>query len=210
MYDAIIVLGAGVTPEGELEENSRLRVDLAIERFQAGEAPVMVFSGAWSMSLERPPKKTEAAAMKDYAVSRGCTAKLLLTEEHSFDTLGNVVFVKRDFVKPRGWKKMLVVVADYHMWRTQQICKLVFGPEYQIEVVGANLQLTPEQRQKRTVREQASWEVLRQMFTMAAGDDVAIITALHELHPAYSDHPKYSKAELATMVADQIRKIEQL
>jgi len=210
MHDAIIVFGAGVTPEGELEENSRLRVDLAIERFRAGAAPVMVFSGAWSMSLKQPPAKTEAAAMRDYAISQGCPAEQLFTEEHSFDTFGNAVFVKRDIVKPRGWKKLIVVVADYHIWRTQQICKLVFGPEYQIEVIGANLPLTPEERQKRTVREQASWDVLREMFTMAAGDDEAIAKGLDELHPAYSDHPKYSKAELGAMVAERVRKIEQL
>lgn len=210
MYDAIVVLGAGITPAGELEENSRLRVELALKHFSVGEAPVIVFSGAWSMSLKEPPAKTEAAAMKDYAVAHGCSKDQILIEEHSFDTLGNAVFVKRDFVKPRGWKKLLFVVADYHIWRTKNICQLVFGSDYSITVVGAHLPLTPEERQKRTVREQASWQVLRELFTMAAGDDEAIAKGLIELHPAYSDHPKYSKAELGVMVADRVRKIEQL
>lgn len=208
MYDAILVFGAGVTPEGELEENSRTRVDLALQH--AHEAPVLVFSGAWSMSLKTPPKRTEAAAMKAYSIAHGCDASHIKTEEHSFDTLGNAVFVKRDFVKPLGWKKLLVIVADYHIWRTKNICQLVFGPEYHITVLGAVLQLTPEERHKRTVREQASWEITRELFTVPAGDDVAIERALYELHAAYSDHPKYSKAELGAMIAERVRKIEQL
>lgn len=209
MFDAIIVFGGGINPDGTLEENSRVRVAKAVQLWKQGKALVMVMSGAWSFSRKEIPIRTEAAAMAEYAEKLGGLATAILREDRSKDTIGNAYFVKTLLAIPNHWKNLLVVVSDYHVARTKHLCEKIFGPDYQIDVKGATLPMSQAERDERMVREQTSTEVFDEWFPITSGDDAAIEKLLQDIHPAYSKHPRYSIEGVHTLIAERVKKIQQ-
>ena len=92
--DAIVALGRGVRADGSLGLIARGRVDRALELFNRGVAPRIIFSGRSSLMSEGLPIVTEASAMAAYAMSRGLPPSASLVEEESRDTIGNAYFVR--------------------------------------------------------------------------------------------------------------------
>ncbi len=209
MYDALAVFGGGISPQGELEENSRVRVERAVELWKNKTAPTIIMSGGWSFTLSDPPTRTEARAMADYATRLGVPPEELLVEDRSRDTLGNALYVKTLFAIPRKWQKLIIVVADYHVWRTKRICTFVFGSNYDMAIVGAPLALSKEQRYERYLREHASWKVLQGLFTMPAGDHGAIEQGMMSLHPGYAKHSQISRQELSRRITERVEQLRE-
>lgn len=202
MYDAIIVFGGGILPDGNLTANSMARVELAVKKWQEKSAPIVLLCGQWSFSLDQPPARTEAVAMAEYAVRLGCPRECLLLEEKSTDTLGNAYFAKTLFAVPRRWSRLLVVVVDYHAPRTRFICQKVFGPEYVIDIAEAAQEMTSTERAQNDRRERASQSFLEDWSNdIADGDDRKIWKMMDTKHPGYAAHPEFTREELRQMIA---------
>lgn len=194
-YDAIIVLSGGVNDDGSLLINVERRMRLGIDRFNAGDAPILILTGAWGYMLETPPPITEAAAMKQFALSVGVPESAIVTEEEAHDTVGNAYFTKVRILEPREWRRVLVVSSDYHMPRSEFIFRKVLGPSYTMEFIGAVSE--PEMREGRDTREAKSLAVHHQWLDVIAdGDDASIWQLLSTKHPAYAENPEYSIEQL--------------
>ncbi len=207
MTDAIVVFGGGIRPDGSLEENSLVRVRKAVQLWMYKRGPVIVMSGAWSASLLEPPARTEADAMAEYAVQLGCPNECVLKEGHSKETIGNAYFVKTLFVIPNHWHDLNIVAADYHLPRVRSICQQVFGPEYGLTFTGALLPMTPLERTEREIREQALSSLFTEWVSAKAGDHQAVWDVMSQIHPAYAEHPKFTRDELKLMVSERIERI---
>lgn len=197
MSDVIIVLARGVEQDGSLPPDPMARVRKGVELYKAKVAPVIIMSGSWTYHQDVSPSRTEAAAMKDYAVSLGVPEATVIEETKSKDTLGNAYFSKKDFCEPRNWHNIVVVTSDDHLERSQYIFTKVFGPEYVIKYEVSERIITDEQYAKERKHEVNSMTILKQWIGgFADGDDAAIWHLMSTRHPAYSINPEVSKEEL--------------
>ena len=84
-YDAIIVLGAQVLPDGTPNVQLAWRLDAAAEAYRNKKVPVVV-CGAQGKDEPLP----EAYAMKKYLTCRGIAEEEILTDPDSFNTIQNL------------------------------------------------------------------------------------------------------------------------
>ena len=114
-YDAIIVLGAQVKPDGEPSVQLRWRLDKALEMF-AKTPCVMVVCGAQGGNEPRP----EADVMRELLIAEGVPADMVYTDAKSMDTRENMENAKL-ILETLGLSKPLVVTSDYHLPRAMEI-----------------------------------------------------------------------------------------
>lgn len=111
-FDAIVVLGGGIAPDGALGPDTSGRVDAGAALFHAGIAPHLHMTGGVDLSLLRP---TTASVMKHRAAAQDVPADLITTEGASQSTLENAL-LSRPML---GDHDSLLLVSDgFHLWRS--------------------------------------------------------------------------------------------
>ena len=123
-YDAIIVLGAQVKPDGEASVQLRWRLDKALEMYRARPC-VVVVCGAQGGNEPRP----EADVMRELLLLDGVAAEQLYTYPVIMDTRENMQNAKA-ILDGLGLSRPLVVTSDYHLPRAMAIAEDVgFHPQ---------------------------------------------------------------------------------
>jgi len=117
-WDAIVVAGCAVMPDGSPSRALRRRTERAVELWRQGIAPVIVLTGG--RGGDRP---AEARAAASYARERlGVPATALLIEDRSSTTEENARFT-RDVLDAAA----VVVVSDaYHIFRCERVFSRYF------------------------------------------------------------------------------------
>lgn len=113
-YDAVIVLGAQVQPDGTPSVQLGWRLDTAADVWTQKNVPVVVCG---AKGKDEP--ETEAAVMKRYLVRKGIPEEMILTDPDSFNTQQNLTHAKKlldDY--PEEIRKVLIVTSDYHVPRS--------------------------------------------------------------------------------------------
>lgn len=122
-YEAIVVLGGGVSPAMPPE---RLEPDLsdaadrvweAARLYRRGTAPRVVVSGGGFMARPGQPETTEAEAMRGFLIALGVPDSAIILEPTSINTIGNIRNV-RALVKDG---KVALVTSGYHMPRALRL-----------------------------------------------------------------------------------------
>jgi uncharacterized SAM-binding protein YcdF (DUF218 family)/glycosyltransferase involved in cell wall biosynthesis len=108
--DAIVVLAGGMGESGQAGGGYQERVKTAVEMYQAGLAPRMIFVSGYVFAFR------EAEIMRDLAVSLGVPASSIVLETRASNTHEAVLSV-RALVRDRGWNRILLVSSPYHMRR---------------------------------------------------------------------------------------------
>jgi len=116
-YDAIIVAGCRVGPDGQPSLALRRRVDQALQLYAEGRAPRVVFTGGVGTF---PPSEAEAAAA--YARDRGLPPAAALLEAHSTSTEENAAR-SADLLAAEGLAhgRVIVVTDAYHTFRARRV-----------------------------------------------------------------------------------------
>lgn len=117
-YDAIIVLGAQVKPDGSPSVQLGWRLDAAYEAWTQKNVPVVV-CGAQGNDEPMP----EAEAMSLYLENKGVPAADILKDPDSFNTnqnLKNAAGLLRDLP---GIQKVMIVTSDYHVPRAMALAR---------------------------------------------------------------------------------------
>ncbi|MGA2190573.1 MAG: YdcF family protein [Steroidobacteraceae bacterium] len=185
-YQAVIVPANRMDRQGNLNDETRARVDQAARALQGGVAPLMVTCG-WA--YRHDSDICIAHAMKSYAVQNlEVAATAVLEEPASRDTVGDAVFTKRNFATPLGWSRVLIVTSSYHLARAIAIFSFVYGPAALVDGVGVASAESDEIR----LSEARSLSAFRRTFEgIDPGDDAAIYARLRTRHPFYNGevHP---------------------
>ncbi len=128
--DAIVVLGGGINQDGTLTETSIRRVRFAIERWkELGGDFAFIVSGAYGAAKPKPPEGiTEARLMSKIATANGVPNGLIMLEETSVDTMGNLYFSATELLLPLGLMNVLIVSSKYHIPRVEKTAKLLLEP----------------------------------------------------------------------------------
>lgn len=116
-YDAIIVLGAQVKPDGEPSLQLQWRIDAAAQAWQERNC-VVVVCGAQGSNEPAP----EAHVMRDELIAQGVDADMILMDDQSFNTRQNIDNAAR-LLEGRGVQHVLIVTSDYHLPRAMAIAE---------------------------------------------------------------------------------------
>ncbi|MBQ2954204.1 MAG: YdcF family protein [Clostridia bacterium] len=116
-YDALIVLGAQVKPDGTLSLQLQWRLDAAVEAWQAHPCWVVTCGARGS---NEPIE--EAYAMRDYLIAQGVPAEWILTDPASYNTRQNIANAI-DLLADKDVQRVAVVTSDYHVPRAMAIAE---------------------------------------------------------------------------------------
>ncbi|MFH1508145.1 MAG: ElyC/SanA/YdcF family protein [Candidatus Omnitrophota bacterium] len=122
--DAIIVLAGGVGESGQPGQGYEERVEYAVQLYKKGFAPVLIFSSGYMYVFKEP------LVMRALAISLGVPGSAILLDDRSastYDNAGNVVSILRQ----KGWNKVIMVSAPYHMLRLSLVMKKIV-PEMRV------------------------------------------------------------------------------
>lgn len=115
--DVILILGGW---------DSKFRVEHGVDLYKGGYASKILISEGFSICEIKA-----ADIMKEYAQKLGVPANDILIEKDSQDTEENATMVK-NILDAHGFKKIILVTADYHSRRSAKVFSNVLGPDYQI------------------------------------------------------------------------------
>lgn len=147
-YDAVIVLGAQVKPDGVPSVQLSWRLDLAAEVFQQKRVPVVVCGAQGNDEPE-----TEAAVMKRYLEDKGIPGDMILTDPDSFNTEQNLQNAKKllDNYSTKI-RQVVIVSSDYHVPRS-----MALAGDLGMDAVGIGSPCLPEYWLKNHSRESLAW-----------------------------------------------------
>jgi len=118
-YDAVIVLGAQVKPDGEPSVQLGLRLDRAVEVYERKQVPVVVCG---AKGKDEP--EAEAYTMKRYLEDKGIPGEKILTDPDSFNTEQNLQNAKKLLdAYPEEIRKVIIVSSDYHVPRAMALAE---------------------------------------------------------------------------------------
>jgi uncharacterized SAM-binding protein YcdF (DUF218 family) len=123
--DFVIVLGAGLRPDGRVPPLLASRLErgrevwAALDRRAGDLRPLLIVSGGKGDD-ERMP---EASAMASYLIARGFPAELLLLEDQSRSTEENLVLSKAIMDELRPGARATIVTSDFHAFRAALLAR---------------------------------------------------------------------------------------
>lgn len=199
--DAIVVLGRSVNADGSLGLIARARVDRALQLFEMGIAPRIIFTGKCGLMAEASPAVTEAAAMARHARAHGLPRAAALLEERAQDTIGNAYFVRTQWLDPNGWTSIRIVTSDFHVPRAAWVFGKVLGSAFDLSHSPASSERFGRSVGVRAREESDIARFLSEWIGhLPDGDVEAIGRFITEQHPAYAAHPAMMKAQLRDRV----------
>lgn len=116
-YDAIIVLGAQVKPDGTPSIQLQWRIDAAAKAWHESNC-LIVTCGAQGSNEPAP----EALVMRDELIRQGVDAQMILTDAESFNTRQNIRHAA-ELLSGHDVQTVVVVTSDYHLPRAMAIAE---------------------------------------------------------------------------------------
>ena len=116
-YDAMIVLGAQVNPNGEPSIQLKWRLDAAADAWMKNNT-VVVTCGAQGSN----EPAAEALVMRDYLIAKGVPESMILTDAESRNTRQNIRNAAA-LLAGREVERVLIVTSDYHLPRAMALAE---------------------------------------------------------------------------------------
>lgn len=135
-YQRIVVLGAGLMPNGSVTPLLAHRVERGVEMWRRNPGSALVMSGGKGADEAQP----ESHAMRAYAESLGVPAEAILVEDKSANTRENLRFSAQLLADKDSGNagRILVVTDDYHVFRALLITRELGVPA---DGVGSHVRL---------------------------------------------------------------------
>lgn len=197
-----IILGGGVTPEGELTRLSRQRLDRGIELFQNSVVSKLVVLGeARSTYFENAIQFDVAGAERraNYLIDHGIPELAIQKIARGRDTIGEGLAC-RDFYRTQPEKNFLLVTSEIHMPRALWIFRNLFEKEFIIEPEGVRcggILLQDEEKEYLEVTQSYFSKINPEHFTCDNWHEMnkqlyAIFKAIHDkYHPPGKESEAY-------------------
>jgi hypothetical protein len=204
--DVIIVLGDMLKSDGSMSENLKDRVEEACKLFREADGEgiklPIIMSGSCSFMAPYKTPRTEANAMKEFAIEKfGIPKDKILLEEESKDTIGNAFFTKIKYLKPNNWKKIIVATTNFNMERTKYIFENILGPRYLIQYLETPNRLSSIETEKQQAMEKKIIEFIKSYVEQIdPNNDEKTKKFLYTEHPAYAKNPKITKEQILEMM----------
>ena len=175
-----VVLGHLMSRDGILDEESKARVNRLIEVTNKEESPMIFFCG-WD--YREDSDLTIAEAMKNYFIENSSIKSEIYLSMKSRDTVGDAVFLKRDFNFLLQNKSINLITSDYHCDRAQLIFDFVFGCKQEVIAIPA---ISKRNKISTTHEEDSTRAFLKTFKSVTQADEKAIYERLKLQHPYYN------------------------
>ncbi|MCC4241928.1 GNAT family N-acetyltransferase [Thalassospira povalilytica] len=124
-FDAVVCLANDFRGDGELNDESKLRLDTAVRILKSYNVKRLVTTG-WcgetgsSVSLA----KAMASRAKDvWSIAENSVYQ----EDRAKDTVGEAIYLAKYAMPCFGWKRIAIVTGDWHTSRARHVFERVFG-----------------------------------------------------------------------------------
>ncbi len=107
-YEAIVVLGAGVRPDGTPSHMLEDRLKGAVALYKKGVAKAVVLSGDNSGE-----DYDEVSAMERYCLTAGIPKEAIIRDDIGFSTYETMY----NAIVASGYRRIIVVTQEYHLYR---------------------------------------------------------------------------------------------
>jgi uncharacterized SAM-binding protein YcdF (DUF218 family) len=168
------------------------RLNRAYELFAKGSVDYIATTGKFSKRAFFDSRvtgyKTEAQVGKKYLEDTfGMDSRLVIYKNQSIDTIGNAFYVKKICIDPYGITKCRIITSEYHLERSKVIFDWVFGPNYTLEYIGTEVNLSKDERITRKRREDIFISYVKTYLvgSIAPRDDKEISKFLLNEHHGY-------------------------
>jgi uncharacterized SAM-binding protein YcdF (DUF218 family) len=121
--DTLLVLGGG----GCKDRRPQRAVDAYNDQ---PSIRTIICCGFYTGILTEPPEVSEAKIMADYCVRQGISAKRILLEQESLDTLANAILAEPHLAEANAYR-VGVVTDAFHQPRAQWLLRRVHGNTYE-------------------------------------------------------------------------------
>ena len=108
-YDCILVLGAGIKPDGSLSNLLRDRMTMGVQLMEEGVAPVLLLTG----DGKDPARHDEVGAMEAFAMEKGIAEATILKDPLGLSTYESLWRAKYVY----GMEKVVIVTQNFHLDR---------------------------------------------------------------------------------------------
>lgn len=116
-FDAIIVLGGGLTGNCGLDPSLKARMEMAIQLYEQKKAAQLIVSGGIQFSNQ---SCIEAVAMKQFALSKNVPEEVIMIEQLARNTYENAYY-SFGLMEKKGMESAIVVTSDFHSKRANVI-----------------------------------------------------------------------------------------
>ncbi len=110
--EAIVVLGGGLRPNGDMGVSTRERIEYGIALFKQGLGNHLILSGGNAVS-----GCTEAEKMFREALKDGIPPKMIIKESKSSSTHENAIYTRKILLQYGIDGKVILITSPYHMRR---------------------------------------------------------------------------------------------
>lgn len=163
----------------ELNEQTRERTDAGIKLLEEVKVEKLIMSGG----CEHLYPIYISTVMKEYAIKMGIGPELIIEENLSRDTAGQLLFSKIGIIKPLGVKEIIIITSGYHVPRVKEEANFVFGQGYKLSFLGVPCDDSEKRSEE---QEKASLRSFKKDFlNVSPGDDEKILKNLFTFHKFY-------------------------
>ena len=132
-----VVLGGGITPEGEPLPSTKARAHRAAQL--ARERPELMVICSGDRQPDAPAgTPSEAALMRDLIVGWGVAAERIAIEDESRDTIGNAVLTAVRHLTGIEPRPLSVITSPFHLERATETFRHVLGYQWQVQAVASD------------------------------------------------------------------------
>ncbi len=148
--DAIVCLGGGMAPDGTLSAPVLTRIDTCVQLYQAGLAPVVVFTGG----RVRRGGPDAGRQMARYAASVGLPDDAAIIEGRAHSTLQNALF-SYDMIPATD--HLIIVTEAFHLPRSYASFKWA---AWEAGLPRPRITLAMSEQVRRDADERPNWHIL--------------------------------------------------
>ncbi len=157
--DAIVALGAAFRRDGQPSPALVRRARHAVALYEAGAAPLLLFSGG---PCGGDGRRSEAEAMAAIARGAGVPEAAILLEPRARNTRENAV-LSAEILRPRGGQRVLLVTDAFHMRRARLVFRAQGLCVVPAPVPEGPRRLLPWLREGAALLRDAPWALRRQI-----------------------------------------------
>jgi uncharacterized SAM-binding protein YcdF (DUF218 family) len=114
----------------------KARLDYAIGQLQEEEYVKVFLCGGHTQKYRNKQLPSEAEIMKQYLLQQGISRRMIVKEQQSTNTIGNLAYVKR-IIQKYGYKDLTIITNEIFTERVRYLGERIFGKSYRITVKGA-------------------------------------------------------------------------
>jgi len=195
--DILIILGGGCNLDCSLPLWCIQRCDYALKIYRDNPSKYyFIVSSAGTYHHPNPIDSNgyiifESTLLSNYLIDNGVPPNKIIKESTSYDTIGNMFYIRTTITDIRKWYNLIFVTSDFHMERSKEIAQFIFNLEtnkYILKFIQIETLIDYKLKSKRCKKEHNSLINFKK--------NVLNIKTLIEFHKwLYSNHDCYNSID---------------